>query len=579
MNRRLILGTSSHVATCAAVLLAGLAVACVAQAPGPAPAPAPTPAPSSSPTLNAGPTYTGNDGKFEPKFPNVDVVYSLTGADGNPVAAKPGDLKLFSQGTEAGTANSIRTFEKTGYGLTAILALDASGSMRGAPINAIHASIAKFVNQARSQDKVAVLTFADDARTDVPFGAPQSALTKELETVQPRGRFTRLYDGLMVALGQFNSSQPKRRQLVVISDGHDEGSQLAAKDGQDKAIGEVIVKAKSLGVVIDCIGLTKDRGEYLVSLQRLARETGGTYRRAMSPQDLDTFIGQGIAATRATPVASFKTANLAGDGGLHSAQIHWLPRGLSAPAFIQTPKSTAFSNPVFSNPWIWGLGACFLAGLILLAVSWFGSKRKSGAKALPVGASVPVAASAVPSAPPVASAAAPRTAQGLAGSAGAGRTPTQPETGPRPTLYPGTPKPAPAPTTVEVPSHFPSVGLTPEKDRGKTQLAVYFEAPDSGPYARILVQEGELAGTTIPMTSMNFSIGASEGNHLILPGDLTISGRHARLLWESSILKVEDMNSTNGTSVNAARLTPGRHLLRPGDQIQIGQTVLVVDRV
>jgi len=38
--------------------------------------------------------------KTDPEFPNVDVVYTLTGADGKPIEAKPGDLRLFSQGVE-----------------------------------------------------------------------------------------------------------------------------------------------------------------------------------------------------------------------------------------------------------------------------------------------------------------------------------------------------------------------------------------------------------------------------------------------------------------------------------------------
>jgi pSer/pThr/pTyr-binding forkhead associated (FHA) protein len=127
--------------------------------------------------------------------------------------------------------------------------------------------------------------------------------------------------------------------------------------------------------------------------------------------------------------------------------------------------------------------------------------------------------------------------------------------------------------------HFPSVAQTAEKDRSRTQLAVFFEAPDRGPYASIAVQGGDLAGKTIPMTTANFSIGAVAGNSLILPGDLTISGQHARLLWENSILKIEDSSSTNGTFVNSVRLTAGRHLLRPGDEVRIGQTVLVLNRI
>jgi pSer/pThr/pTyr-binding forkhead associated (FHA) protein len=42
---------------------------------------------------------------------------------------------------------------------------------------------------------------------------------------------------------------------------------------------------------------------------------------------------------------------------------------------------------------------------------------------------------------------------------------------------------------------------------------------------------------------------------------------------------VEDLNSTNGTFLNSAKLTPGRHLLRPGDELRLGQTVLVLEHV
>jgi hypothetical protein len=89
------------------------------------------------------------------------------------------------------------------------------------------------------------------------------------------------------------------------------------------------------------------------------------------------------------------------------------------------------------------------------------------------------------------------------------------------------------------------------KERGKTRLAAFFDAPDAGPYALIRVQNGEMAGMTIPMTSATFSLGALAGNSLILPGDETVSGQHLKLFWEGSILKVEDLNSTNGTFLSA----------------------------
>jgi len=564
-----------------ALLLAGAGGAQVPAArksPAKSPTPAAPPA-ANGPRLTAGPAYTSADGKSDPEFPDVDVVFTLTGADGKPIQAKPGELKLFSQGIEVGTANSIRTFDQTGHGLTAILAIDASGSMRGAPINAIHATISKFVKQARSQDKIAVITFADETKVDVPFGSSKDALTQELETVQPRGKFTRLYDGLLDALNQFNPNQPKRRQLVVISDGHDEGSK--------HSLANVVVQANRLNVVIDAIGLTKDRGEYLSSLEQLANDTGGTYRRAMSAQELDAFIDQGIQANQATPVAAFKTEHLAADHAVHSTQLRWTPGNLTATAFVSTPRRQLFRNPL-----LWILGGCFVAGVVLLALSWFGSKSsaKSGARAAASGARATGMAPPPPAFTPAPTVLTPRkTPTTFEGSSGpVGRTPTLPETGPIPGGIGVSTVRKPGITTLEPQMPAAAMGDAPikggaEKDirgneRKKTRLAAFFDAPEQGPYALIRVQNGEMAGAAVPMTSTPFSLGALAGNSLILPGDATVSGQHVRLFWEGSILKVEDLNSTNGTFLNAARLAPGRHLLRPGDEVRLGQTVLVLDR-
>ncbi len=515
--------------------------------------------------LIAGPSYTGIESKSEPQFPNVDLAFELRGRDGNAIAAQPSDLKLYSEGKQIGTATSIRTFEQTGYGITAILALDASGSMKGEPLNAIHASVAKFVNQARPQDKVSVLTFADRTQVDVPFGASQAALANELQTVKARGKFTRLYDGLIGALALFTNSQPKRRQLLVISDGHDEGS--------NHTITEAILRAKSLGVVIDSIGLTKDRGQYLVFLQQISLETGGAYVRAQSAQQLEALIGQGIQATRVTPVATFTLENVDDNGKLLSAQLRWQPGNLSATAFIQTPKGTIAPNliPNLSNLWIWGLGGCFVVGIILLALSWRGSEQQ-------------------PAPPSVAtsiySGNKPKAIESFQSSSfspiGDDRTPADVHRKlaiQLPTLVEG----APMPTAYETPSSskFPrprqSTQTENETQRGKTEFAVYFNAPASGPFARLIVKNGNLAGQAIPVTATDFTLGAVQGNNLLLPGDTTISGQHARLHWENSMLHIEDNNSTNGTYLNRLRLSPGRHLLKPGDEIGMGQTIIVVE--
>ena len=513
--------------------------------------------------LTAGPSYTGIESKPEPQFPNIDLAFELRGHDGNPIAPRPSDLKLYSQGQEIGTATSIRTFEQAGYGVTAILALDASGSMKGEPLNAIHASIAKFVNQARQQDKVSVLTFADQTQVDVPFGASQAALANELQTVRARGKFTHLYDGLIDALALFTNSQPKRRQLLVISDGHDEGS--------NHTITEAILRAKSLGVVIDSIGLTKDRGQYLAFLQQISLETGGTYLRAQSAQQLEALIGQGIQATRVTPVAAFKLENVAADGKFLSTQLRWQPGNLSATAFIQTPKGMLAPKLIlyFSNLWIWGLGGCFVVGVVLLALSWRGS-RPQPAPTSTAAASYPAPALRT-GMPPQSAPFSPTIDERV--SAASSHSPAVRAH----TLVEGPLTKNESPQTSIFQLLPQPTQMENETLRGKTEFAVYFNAPASGPFARLIVKNGTLAGQAIPVTASNFTIGAVQGNNLLLPGDPTISGQHARFHWENSMLHIEDNNSTNGTYLNRLRLSPGRHLLKPGDEIGIGQTIIVVE--
>jgi Mg-chelatase subunit ChlD len=518
--------------------------------------------------LTAGPAYTGSDGKSSPKFPNIDLAFELKDADGAPIAARPSDLKLFSQGQEIGTATSVRTFEQAGYGITSILTLDVSGSMKGEPLNAIHASIAKFVSQTRAQDRVAVLTFADQTQIDVPFGASQAALANELQTVQVRGKSTRLYDGLLDALTLFTNAQPRRRQLLVISDGHDEGSA--------HTLTEVMLRAKSMGVVINSIGLTnKDRGEYLASLLQLSRETGGTFVPAQSARDLEALIGRGIEVTLATPVAAFRLSHLDADDNIHAMQLRWQPGGdeqassLTAPAFVRTPKRSLLRNFIpdrISDLWTWALGGCFAAGVILLVLSWRGAHPKAVSNPAPKRGHRP--APVTPLAPSASAFAVPSLAS-IAPVRAAVRTPTLSEHAPKPIAHE-----AVGSTKVESTQRDKTV-----IERTRTPAAVFFDAPASGPFARIQIINGDLAGQNIPVITTNFSIGAATSNNLVLSGDLTISSEHIRLLWENSILKIEDRNSTNGTYVNAQRLAPGRHLLKPGDEIRIGRTILVVGRV
>jgi pSer/pThr/pTyr-binding forkhead associated (FHA) protein len=70
------------------------------------------------------------------------------------------------------------------------------------------------------------------------------------------------------------------------------------------------------------------------------------------------------------------------------------------------------------------------------------------------------------------------------------------------------------------------------------------------------------------------TIGRDPSNTLAL-NDPEASRQHARVDFVKGMWVVSDLNSSNGTLVNGVRIT--QHALRPGDQIQIGQTVLAIE--
>jgi pSer/pThr/pTyr-binding forkhead associated (FHA) protein len=71
-------------------------------------------------------------------------------------------------------------------------------------------------------------------------------------------------------------------------------------------------------------------------------------------------------------------------------------------------------------------------------------------------------------------------------------------------------------------------------------------------------------------------IGRAPGCAVYLPADGRVSRQHAQLRYEEGAWVVEDLGSANGTFVGRERVL-GPTPLRPGDEIRMGQTALVLD--
>ena len=106
-------------------------------------------------------------------------------------------------------------------------------------------------------------------------------------------------------------------------------------------------------------------------------------------------------------------------------------------------------------------------------------------------------------------------------------------------------------------------------------------APADGParVGRLVVVESSTLepGRVFEAGPVPLTIGRGADNVAVLEGDDYASARHARVEAQRDGVWILDLGSTNGTWVNGERMD-GRHRLRDGDTVRIGETQLRFER-
>jgi uncharacterized protein len=88
---------------------------------------------------------------------------------------------------------------------------------------------------------------------------------------------------------------------------------------------------------------------------------------------------------------------------------------------------------------------------------------------------------------------------------------------------------------------------------------------------QIVFKKGPTPGQTIDLGTDEVTFGRDKSNMVVI-NDRALSRRHARLLKNGNGYTLEDLGSTNGTSLNGNLIT-SPVTLRPGDQIGFGENV------
>jgi hypothetical protein len=91
--------------------------------------------------------------------------------------------------------------------------------------------------------------------------------------------------------------------------------------------------------------------------------------------------------------------------------------------------------------------------------------------------------------------------------------------------------------------------------------------------AWLRIEEGSRAGSELLLTRPVLTLGRGDACDIVLPEDRQLDAMHARLEQHGRRFLVVDASGSGGTYINEQRIS-APHILRPGDLIRIGGTVL-----
>lgn len=128
------------------------------------------------------------------------------------------DFRLFEDGQE----QRIVQFDSSSAPFDMVLLIDLSGSTREV-VKLIRAAALRFVEAARPADRIAVITFAGEAKIISELTSDRELLRQRVETIDTARGDTKLYDATNFAMTEVlkQSKNSRRTAIVLMSDGLD----------------------------------------------------------------------------------------------------------------------------------------------------------------------------------------------------------------------------------------------------------------------------------------------------------------------------------------------------------------------
>lgn len=163
---------------------------------------------------------------FRTSAERVLLDVSVTRSDGSAVAGLSAhDFVVREDGRPREVSFFRALTEHRPTPLSAVLVLDASSSMEGAPLQGLREAALSFIEQRPDESEIAILSFDRESHLLTGFTRDHAALESAVDRIQPSGG-TSLYDAVAEADRLLRDSRNRRRAIVVSTDGCDLDSRV-----------------------------------------------------------------------------------------------------------------------------------------------------------------------------------------------------------------------------------------------------------------------------------------------------------------------------------------------------------------
>ncbi|MGI8885628.1 MAG: type II secretion system F family protein [Gaiellaceae bacterium] len=255
-----------------------------------------------------------------------------------------------------GPVSGLAVVPPGGAATGAILLIDASNSMQGAPLQGAMVAARAFLKERKPNMPVSVVVFGPDDTVLAEFTTDTSALVASVADTPATSEGTHIHDALIEATESITSQGLQRATIVLLSDGTDVGSEASLAEAQSALA--------ATNARVYAVGLRSPQYDPK-TLQAVARRSGGRYAEAAQPAELAgvfTEIGTDLASEYEVTYRSLLPPKV-------EANVSVTVDGQTAKATYTTPALAITSGGTFDRSWIDKvIVSPFLAVFIVISV-------------------------------------------------------------------------------------------------------------------------------------------------------------------------------------------------------------------